>query len=135
MPEPFTEQVDAQACIILHPGSRYLRIGRPSDSLPHTVLHAIARKRKPGGPVYLDSFLVPHAKLDRDSVQELEECRLKVSHILQSSLTSDGSRRFATPPPQLASNNKRIKPVIDEEAEASPTWVEGDKEILVGDEV
>lgn len=68
-------------------------------------------------------------------MQELEECRLKVSHILQSSLMSDGSRRFATPPQQIAVYNKRIQPVKGEETETSPPWVFTDKDYVVGDEV
>lgn len=68
-------------------------------------------------------------------MQELEECRLKVSHILQSSLMSDGSRRFATPPQQIAAYNKRLQPVQEETAEPSPPWVHSDKEFIVGDEV
>ncbi|XP_045618086.1 actin-related protein 8 isoform X1 [Procambarus clarkii] len=135
MPEPFSEHLEAQASIILHPGSRYLRIGRPSDSVPHTVLHAIARKRRSGVSSYCDPFLVPQAKLDGDGIQELEECRLKVSHILQSSLMSDGSRRFATPPQQIAVYNKRIQPVQDDDGEPSPPWVCTDKEYIVGDEI
>lgn len=135
MPEPFSEHLEAQACIILHPGSRYLRIGRPSDSVPHTVLHAIARKRRSGVPIYNDPFLVPQVKLDRDAVRELEECRLKISHILQSSLMSDGSRRFATPPQQIAAYNKRIQPVHDEEAEPSPPWIQSEKDYVIGDEI
>ena len=55
--------MDAQASIILHPGSRYLRIGRPSDSQPHTVLHAIARKRKDGSAPHIDPFIVQQKKL------------------------------------------------------------------------
>lgn len=135
MPEPFSEHLEAQASIILHPGSRYLRIGRPSDSVPHTILHAIARRRRSGMPAYSDAFLVPHVKLDGDAVQELEECRLKVSHILQSSLMSDGSRRFATPPQQIAVYNKRIQPMQGDEAEMSPPWVFTDKDYVVGDEI
>ncbi|XP_063881501.1 actin-related protein 8-like isoform X1 [Scylla paramamosain] len=135
MPEPFSEHLEAQASIILHPGSRYLRIGRPSDSVPHTILHAIARRRRSGISSYSDPFLVPHVKLDGDAVQELEECRLKVSHILQSSLMSDGSRRFATPPQQIAVYNKRIQPIPGDETETSPPWVFTDKDYIVGDEI
>ncbi|KAK7085058.1 Actin-related protein 8 [Halocaridina rubra] len=135
MPEPFAEHLEAQSCIILHPGSRYLRIGRPSDSVPHTILHAIARRRKSAVPAYNDSFLVPQVKLDREGVREIEECRLKISHILQSSLTSDGSRRFATPPQQIAAYNKRIQPVQDGDAEPSPPWVQCDKDYVIGDEI
>lgn len=61
------QHLEAQASIILHPGSRHLRIGRPSDSVPHTVLHAIARKRRPSAQPYADPFLVPQAKLVSES--------------------------------------------------------------------
>lgn len=64
----FLQHLEAQASIIIHPGSRYLRLGRPSDSVPHTVLHAIARKRKKGLPVYSDPFVIPQAKLVRSYV-------------------------------------------------------------------
>lgn len=74
-------------------------------------------------------------KQEPESIQELEECRLKVSHILQSSLMSDGTRRFATPPQQIAAYNKRIQPTREEGADPSPPWVYSDKEYVVGDEV
>ncbi|KAK3866747.1 hypothetical protein Pcinc_027740 [Petrolisthes cinctipes] len=95
MPEPFSEHLEAQASIILQPGSRHLCIGRPSDLVPHTVLHAS------GDQPHADPFLVPQAKLPH----KLEECQLKVSHILQSSLLSDGTQRFATPPQWIAAYN------------------------------
>lgn len=80
-------------------------------------------------------IVLPLHLKDREAVQELEECRLKVSHILQSSLMSDGSRRFATPPQQIAAYNKRLQPVQEETAEPSPPWVHSDKDFIVGDEV
>ena len=40
-----TGVVDSSSIIIIHPGSRYLRIGRASDTSPKKVLHAVARKR------------------------------------------------------------------------------------------
>lgn len=48
---------------MIHPGSNYLRIGRPSDSAPHTILHAIALKKKGKEPIYTDPFLTPVTKL------------------------------------------------------------------------
>ncbi|MCL4125792.1 UNVERIFIED_CONTAM: hypothetical protein GTU68_030768, partial [Idotea baltica] len=126
---------EAQACIIIHPGSNYLRIGRPSDSAPHTVLHAIACKKKGKAEIYSDSFLPKVTKLDRHTTQELEDCRLKVSHILQSSLTSDGTRRFATPPQQVAAFNKRCQPIVEaKQIQTSPLEL-STKDIIVGDEV
>ena len=38
--------VDSSSIIIIHPGSRYLRIGRASDTTPKRILHAVARKRR-----------------------------------------------------------------------------------------
>lgn len=59
------EPVDPNACIILHPGSRFLRLGRPSDSIPYTVLHAIARRQKNTSDAKkrMDPFIVPMAKM------------------------------------------------------------------------
>ena len=37
--------IDLSSIIIIHPGSKFLRIGRASDSTPTKVLHAVARKR------------------------------------------------------------------------------------------
>lgn len=45
--------------IIIHPGSLYIRIGRASDVNPITVLHAVARKRYPGGISHVDPLLPP----------------------------------------------------------------------------
>lgn len=42
----------------------------------------------------------------------MEESRLEVSHTLQSCLQSDGRRRYATPPQQIAAFNRRSNPEI-----------------------
>ena len=46
--------------VVIHPGSLYLRIGRVSDTFPHTIPHCIARRRKSpaAGPNYEDSWLL-----------------------------------------------------------------------------
>ncbi len=36
----------ADSVIVLHPGSRYLRLGRASDPFPVQALHCLARKRR-----------------------------------------------------------------------------------------
>ena len=62
--------IDPNAMIILHPGSRNLRLGRPSDSAPFTVLHAIARKQKQLAALAarrLDPYIVHLAKMVRTS--------------------------------------------------------------------
>lgn len=43
--------------IVIHPGSLNLRMGRASDLNPHRTLHAVARRRKPGGQVHHDTIL------------------------------------------------------------------------------
>lgn len=48
------EHVQSQNIVVIHPGSLNLRIGRASDLNPVTVLHAIARRRKPGGQVSIN---------------------------------------------------------------------------------
>lgn len=45
--------------VIIHPGSKHLRIGRASDVNPHTILHAIARPRRKNGPLHRDPVLIP----------------------------------------------------------------------------
>ena len=52
-----TGVVDSSSIIIIHPGSRYLRIGRASDTTPKRILHAVARKRrKPAIKVVFKKF-------------------------------------------------------------------------------
>lgn len=55
------EETDPSTIIVIHPGSKYLRIGLASDSMPKRMLHAIARKRKSSLPCHCrtDPFLVP----------------------------------------------------------------------------
>lgn len=57
---------DPNVILVIHPGSRNLRLGRPSDSIPYSVLHAIARRQKePADPATrrLDPHMVPLAKM------------------------------------------------------------------------
>jgi len=54
------QPVPYSSVVIIHPGSLNLRIGRVSDTLPHTVPHCIARRRTPpaAGPNYEDGWLL-----------------------------------------------------------------------------
>lgn len=45
--------------MVIHPGSKLLRIGRASDVNPHTILHAIAWPKQPNGPLHRDPLLIP----------------------------------------------------------------------------
>ncbi|XP_050454299.1 actin-related protein 8 isoform X3 [Cataglyphis hispanica] len=124
------EQIQAQTIIVIHPGSMYLRMGRASDLKPVTLLHAVARRRLPNGIKYKDSFLPPAVILTKELTQAMEESRLQVSHTLQSCLQSDGSRRYATPPQQIAAFNRRSIPEIS--SPCNMKWTKTDRDIVVG---
>lgn len=63
----------------------------------------------------------------------MEESRLQVSHTLQSCLQSDGSRRYATPPQQIAAFNRRSSPEIS--TMSGSGWIKTDREVVVGDDI
>lgn len=44
----------------------------------------------------------------------MEESRLQASHMLQSSLQSNGDRRYATPPQQIAAYNRNSVPQFND---------------------
>ncbi|KAK6629099.1 hypothetical protein RUM43_002916 [Polyplax serrata] len=104
------EQMQSQSIIIIHPGSQNLRIGRASDLSPHLILHAVARRRLWNGKSYEDQLLPPSIQPSEQALKEMEDARLQVSHVLQSCLQSNGNRRYATPPQQVAAFNKRVQP-------------------------
>jgi actin-related protein 8 len=63
----------------------------------------------------------------------MEESRLQVSHTLQSCLQSDGQRRYATPPQQIAAFNRRSNPEVINSSGGE--WIKPEGDIVVGDEV
>lgn len=67
-------------------------------------------------------------------MQEIEESRLQISHTLQSSLQSDGRRRYATPPQQIAAFNRRSTAEILESS-ISPYFDANEKDMVIGDDV
>ncbi|XP_055533303.1 actin-related protein 8 [Wyeomyia smithii] len=129
------EHLQAQNIIVIHPGSLYLRMGRASDVNPCRIIHAIARRRKPNGRVYRDSLLPPPIAQPRDPLPEFEECRLQVSHTLQSCVQSDGRRRYATPPQQISAFNRRsLAETLD--SSASAEWKDEQAgDMVIGEEI
>nr|XP_023020647.1 actin-related protein 8 [Leptinotarsa decemlineata] len=125
------EQVHSKSIIVIHPGSLNLRIGRASDLNPLTVLHAIARRRLPYGQSYRDTFLPE--RIDLSQPQEFEEARLAVSHTLQSCLQSDGRRRYATPPQQIAAFNRRSQPELL--GNNGGEWIKPEGDVVVGNDI
>lgn len=112
-----------------------MRIGRASDLNPHRILHAVARRRKAGGIVYADQFLPPSVGKSKELLQEMEECRLQVSHTLQSCLQSDGRRRYATPPQQISAFNRRSTPEILAVKSEGWSYPLPNLEVVFGEEV
>lgn len=53
------QQIQSNFIVVIHPGSKALRIGRATDTLPVIVPHVIARKHKQTGqPKYEDPWLL-----------------------------------------------------------------------------
>ncbi|KYN00766.1 Actin-related protein 8 [Cyphomyrmex costatus] len=127
------QQIQAQTIIVIHPGSMYLRMGRASDLKPVTLLHAVARRRLPNGTRYKDNLLPPTVTLTKELTQAMEESRLQVSHTLQSCLQSDGSRRYATPPQQIAAFNRRSSPEFS--SPSNMKWTMTNHDIVIGDNI
>ncbi|XP_066259559.1 actin-related protein 8 isoform X2 [Euwallacea similis] len=130
-PEVPPEHVQSKNIIVIHPGSLNLRIGKACDLNPVTVLHAVARRRKPGGQVYSDTFLPLRGDLNQP--KDLEEARLTISHTLQSCLQSDGRRRYATPPQQIAAFNRRVQP--ENTGDTGGEWIKVEGDTVVGNDI
>lgn len=79
-------------------------------------------------------FLIGFPLQSKELVQELEECRLQISHTLQSNLQSDGRRRYATPPQQISAFNRRSTPEILDNS-VKPYYNPTDLNVVIGDEV
>ncbi|EEC15188.1 hypothetical protein IscW_ISCW011058 [Ixodes scapularis] len=63
---PPMQPIQATAIVVIHPGSMFLRIGRASDSHPHTLPHVVARPclsatQQP----HVDPILVPEVNMVR----------------------------------------------------------------------
>lgn len=130
--------------IIIHPGSLNLRIGRATDAQPHELLHAIARRRRPGGQRHHDAFLPalihPGLPTFAATVRDLNACRSRIAHTLQTSLQSDGQRRTATPVQQVAAFNRLAQPADSptpdtEPVERAPYTATDGAQALVGDDL
>ena len=69
----------------------------------------------------------------KELTQAMEESRLQVSHTLQSCLQSDGRRRYATPPQQIAAFNRRSNPEVL--SPSNEEWLITDRDVIVGDDI
>ncbi|KAI9060920.1 actin-like ATPase domain-containing protein [Trametes sanguinea] len=66
---PTTETRRGSKVVVIHPGSRFLRIGRASDVTPLTIPNVIARKHAPPvpAPVYVEGISRPREERKRST--------------------------------------------------------------------
>lgn len=123
--------------IIFHPGSKYLRLGRSTDPVPVTVLHAIGRRRRecPGINTIRRDNLQPNDATSIKPPPEVESARLQLCYTLQTALRPDGSSRFATPTQTIAGYNQLCQE-DHQEMQAYQLWDEfHGKEQIFGDDI
>uniref|UniRef100_A0A2S2PUS2 Actin-related protein 8 n=2 Tax=Schizaphis graminum TaxID=13262 RepID=A0A2S2PUS2_SCHGA len=105
------EKVSSNSVVIIHPGSLYLRIGRASDVTPFKYVHGLARVNLLSETTKRRDQILPNFPYkNSDTLAAMEDSRLQASHMLQSSLQSNGDRRYATPPQQIAAYNRNSVP-------------------------
>ena len=71
--------------IVIHPGSRFLRIGKASEVSPVTILNVVARKCKPPVPEHVERISRP--RKDRSITSEPEAEKTEDEYAIQ--VTSD----------------------------------------------
>ncbi|XP_025413832.1 actin-related protein 8 [Sipha flava] len=129
-PEP--ERTTSNSVIVIHPGSLYLRIGRASDVAPHKYIHGLARSSLLGEVVREDRILPTFPYKNPETLAIMEENRLQASHMLQSSLQSNGDRRYATPPQQISAFNRNAVPQYKDTA---PHSYAPEADIIYGEDI
>ncbi|KAG7332250.1 hypothetical protein KOW79_004084 [Hemibagrus wyckioides] len=136
IPEPLQEQIQTNFVVVISPGSQTLRIGRATDTLPLTLPHVIARRRKQAGqPRYEDAWLIREG-LNRPESGEQRQNGLKmVDQAIWSKKMSSGARRTPVSAEQARVYNRQIRPaVLDPNSRQKWTNTTSQPEYLVGDE-
>ncbi|XP_046896340.1 actin-related protein 8 [Hypomesus transpacificus] len=136
IPEPIQEQIQSNFIVVIHPGSKALRIGRATDTLPVIVPHVIARKHKQTGqPKYEDPWLLREG-LDKPESNEQRQNGLKmVDQAIWSKKMSNGVRRTPVSAEQARSYNRQVRPaVLDSSSRVKWTNTTHQPEHLVGEE-
>ncbi|KAJ3586091.1 hypothetical protein NHX12_012492 [Muraenolepis orangiensis] len=131
IPESLQEQIQTNFVVVIHPGSRTLRMGRATDTLPVSVPHVIARRHKQSGqPRHEDPWLL-RTGLNKPESNEQRQNGLKmVEQAIWSKKMSSGLRR--TP---ARSYNRQVRPsVLDSSSRLKWTNTAQQPPYLVGDE-
>lgn len=68
-----------------------------------------------------------------EQLHELEDSRRHLSHTVQMCVQSDGRRRYATPPQQISTFNRRTVPEVL--VDKSEPWTYPELDVVFGEEV
>uniref|UniRef100_A0A3B4FSQ5 Actin-related protein 8 n=1 Tax=Pundamilia nyererei TaxID=303518 RepID=A0A3B4FSQ5_9CICH len=136
IPEPPQEQIQSNFVVVIHPGSRTLRIGRATDTLPVTVPHVIARRHKQSGqPRYEDAWLLREGLNKPESNEQRQNGLKMVDQAIWSKKMSNGVRRTPVSADQARAYNCQIRPaVLDSSSRVKWTNTTHHPPYLVGEE-
>lgn len=136
IPEPLQEQIQSSFVVVIHPGSRTLRIGRATDTLPVTVPHVIARRHKQSGqPRYEDTWLLREGLNKPESNEQKQNGLKMVDQAIWSKKMSNGVRRTPVSAEQARAYNCQIRPaVLDSSSRVKWTNTAHHPPHLVGEE-
>ncbi|KAM3838488.1 actin-related protein 8 [Diretmus argenteus] len=136
VPEPLQEQIQSNFIVVIHPGSRMLRIGRATDTLPVTIPHAIARRHKQSGqPRYEDAWLLRDGLNKPESNEQRQNGLKMVDQAIWSKKMSNGVRRTPVSAEQARSYNRQIRPaMLDSSSRVKWTNTTQHPQHLVGEE-
>uniref|UniRef100_A0A3B4ZLI0 Actin related protein 8 n=1 Tax=Stegastes partitus TaxID=144197 RepID=A0A3B4ZLI0_9TELE len=136
IPEPPQEQIQSNFIVVIHPGSRTLRIGRATDTLPVTVPHVIARRHKQSGqPRYEDPWLLRDGLNKPESNEQRQNGLKMVDQAIWSKKMSNGVRRTPVSAEQARAYNCQIRPaVLDSSSRVKWTNTSHHPPHLVGEE-
>ncbi|XP_019728685.1 actin-related protein 8 [Hippocampus comes] len=136
IPEPLQEQIQSNFVIVIHPGSRTLRIGRATDNLPLTIPHVIARRHKQSSqPRYEDAWLLRDGLNKPESNEQRQNGLKMVDQAIWSKKMSNGVRRTPVSAEQARAYNCQIRPaVLDSSSRVKWTNTSHHPPYLIGDE-
>ncbi|XP_062248080.1 actin-related protein 8 [Platichthys flesus] len=134
--EPPQEQIQSNFIVVIHPGSRTLRIGRATDNLPVLVPHVIARRHKQSGqPRYEDAWLLRDGLNKPESKEQRQNGLKMVEQAIWSKKMSNGVRRTPVSAEQAKAYNCQIRPaVLDSSSRVKWTNTAHHPPHLVGEE-
>uniref|UniRef100_A0A3Q3X7J4 Uncharacterized protein n=1 Tax=Mola mola TaxID=94237 RepID=A0A3Q3X7J4_MOLML len=136
IPDPLQEQIQSNFIVVIHPGSRTLRIGRATDTLPVTVPHVIARRhRQSGQQRYEDAWLLRDGLNKPESNEQRQNGLKMVDQAIWSKKMSNGVRRTPVSAEQARAYNCQIRPaVLDSSSRVKWTNTAHQPPYLVGEE-